>query len=50
MDSILKHLEKGLSKEDVISKGINPNSVLKIFRLMELNRHKLVPPYIIPVK
>jgi len=50
MDAILKHLEKGLSKEDVISKGINPNSVLKVFRLMELNRHKLVPPYIIPVK
>ncbi|MFA6918126.1 MAG: NAD+ synthase [Candidatus Gracilibacteria bacterium] len=50
MDAILKHLEKGLSKEEIISKGINPNAVLKIFRLMELNRHKLVPPYIIPVK
>lgn len=50
MDAVLKHLEKGLSKEEVISKGINPNAVFKIFRLMELNRHKLVPPYIIPVK
>jgi len=50
MDAVLKHLEKGLSKEEVISKGINPNAVLKIFRLMELNRHKLVPPYIIPLK
>lgn len=50
IDPILKHLEKGLSKEEIISKGINPNSVLKIFRLMELNRHKLVPPYIIPLK
>ncbi|MDD3861599.1 MAG: NAD+ synthase [Candidatus Gracilibacteria bacterium] len=49
MDSILKHLEKGLSKEEIIEKGINQNSVLKVFRLMELNRHKLVPPYIIPV-
>lgn len=50
MDAVLKHLEKGLSKEEVINKGINPNAVLKIFRLMELNRHKLVPPYIIPLK
>lgn len=50
MDAVLRHLEKGLSKEEVISKGISPNAVLKIFRLMELNRHKLVPPYIIPLK
>jgi NAD+ synthase len=50
IDPVLKHLEKGLAKEEIISKGINPNSVLKIFRLMELNRHKLVPPYIILLK
>lgn len=50
IDAVLKHLEKGLSKDEIIAKGINSNVVLKIFRLMELNRHKLMPPYIIPLK
>lgn len=50
IDAVLSHLEKGLSKEEIIAKGLNSNTVLKIFRLMELNRHKLVPPYIIPLK
>lgn len=50
IDSVLKNVEKGVAKEEIIGKGINPNSVHKIFRLMELNRHKLVPPYIIPAK
>jgi len=48
IDSILKQAEKGISKEEIINKGINPNTVLKTFRLMELNRHKITPPYIIP--
>jgi len=48
IDSILKQVDKGITKEEIMNKGINPNTVLKIFRLMELNRHKTNPPYIIP--
>ncbi len=50
IDPILKHMEENVSKEEIISKGINPNSVLKIFRLADINRHKLLPPYIVPAK
>ena len=45
----LKQIEKGLSKDDMITKGINPNSILKITRLMEINKHKTTTPPIISI-
>lgn len=50
MDSVLRQIERGVSKEDIIGKGISPNVVHKIFRLMELNKHKLTSPHIIKAK
>lgn len=50
IDTILRKMEEGLSKDDLIEKGLNPNSVHKIFRLYELNRHKLEPPFLISLK
>lgn len=50
IDAILKQLEKGLSKDEIISKGLNPNVVHKVFRLIEINRHKTTPPFLIGVK
>lgn len=50
IDTILKQVEQGLSKDDLINKGINPNSVHKIFRLFEINKHKLSTPYLVRVK
>ncbi|MBU1151930.1 NAD(+) synthase, partial [Patescibacteria group bacterium] len=49
IDTILQQIEKGCDKESLINKGINPNAVHKVFRLMEVNRHKLTPPHIIPL-
>ena len=48
MDNVLKQVENGLTKDDLINKGMNANTVHKVFRLINLNKHKLVPPYIIP--
>ncbi|MFH1284339.1 MAG: NAD+ synthase [Candidatus Peregrinibacteria bacterium] len=50
MDTIIKQIEEGKTKDDLIEKGLNPNTVHKIFRLMEINRHKLLPPYLIKAK
>lgn len=50
IDIVLRKMEEGLNKEDLISKGISPNIVHKIFRLYEINKHKLNPPYLIRVK
>lgn len=50
IDTILKQMMGGLSKDDLINKGLNPNTVHKIFRLVELNRHKSEPAYLIKVK
>ncbi|MFH1218631.1 MAG: NAD+ synthase [Candidatus Peregrinibacteria bacterium] len=50
IDNILKMIEKGLGKNDLIEKGIDSNTVHKIFRLIELNKHKLIPPHIIQIK
>lgn len=47
IDIILRKIEEGLSKDELIGKGINPNIVHKVFRLYEINRHKLNPPYLI---
>lgn len=49
MDLVLKKMEEGLSKDELIGKGINPNIVHKVFRLFEINKHKLNPPYLIKV-
>ena len=50
IDQILRKVEEGATRDDLISKGINPNVVHKIFRLMELNEHKLRPPHLIQLK
>lgn len=50
LDTILQQIEKGLTKDDIISKGLNPNSVHKVFRLIEINHHKNMPAPIIEVK
>lgn len=50
IDIVLRKMEEGLNKEDLISKGISPNIVHKIFRLYEINKHKLNPPYLIRTK
>lgn len=47
IDIILKKMEEGLSKDEIIERGINPNVVHKIFRLHEINRHKLSPAFLI---
>jgi len=49
IDATLRQFDRGITKEDIINKGINPNLVFKISRLIELNRHKINPPYIIPI-
>lgn len=41
IDSILKQTEEGISKEELLSKGINPNTVHKTLRLKKENSHKL---------
>jgi len=44
---ILRKIDAGQSKEDIVSRGIPPNAVHKVFRLIELNKHKTqVPPTI----
>lgn len=50
IDIVLRKMEEGLTKEELIGKGISPNIVHKIFRLYEINKHKLSPPYLIRVK
>lgn len=50
IDTILKKIEEGATRDDLIDKGLNANSVHKIFRLIDVNKHKIQPPYIISVK
>ncbi|MEK7673195.1 MAG: NAD+ synthase [Patescibacteria group bacterium] len=50
IDIILRKMEDGFSKDEMVGKGLNPNSVHKIFRLFEINQHKHTATYIIPVK
>ncbi len=50
IDIVLRKMEDGLSKEELIGRGINPNIVHKVFRLYEINRHKLNPPFLIRLK
>lgn len=41
IDNILRKIAKGATKDELINKGMQPNSVHKVFRLMEINRHKI---------
>ena len=50
IDNILKKFEEGNDKDDLINKGMNANSVHRIHRMVEINRHKLVPPHLIKLK
>lgn len=50
IDTVLRKMEEGFSKDELIGKGLNPNTVHKIFRLHEMNRHKLSPPFLIAAK
>ena len=50
IDNILKKVEDGLNKDDMINKGFNPHSVHKVYRLIDINKHKLQPAPIIPIK
>lgn len=50
IDTILRKMEEGLTKDDLINKGLSPNSVHKIFRLYETNKHKSETPPIISTK
>ncbi len=50
IDIILRQVEQGLSKDEIIGKGINPHGVHKVFRLMEINRHKTELPHLIKAK
>lgn len=50
LDNILRQHEKGVTKDEIISKGLSPNIVHKIFRFMEVNKHKTEPAFLIKVK
>lgn len=43
LDNILKQFENGLTKDELINKGMNPHAVHKVCRLIEINAHKLSP-------
>ncbi|PKL36437.1 NAD(+) synthase [Candidatus Peregrinibacteria bacterium HGW-Peregrinibacteria-1] len=40
LDNVLRQLNSGLTKEELLAKGINPNLLLKITRLIEENADK----------
>ena len=50
IDTVLKKFEEGITKDELINKGLNPNAVHRIHRLIEINRHKLTPPHLITTK
>ena len=50
IDTILKKIEEGISKDDLINKGLAPNSVHKVFRLIEMSRHKVEPAPMLKAK
>lgn len=50
IDTILSKTEEGMTKDELINKGLNPHAVHKIFRMKEINKHKLLPPFIIESK
>jgi NAD+ synthase len=50
IDTVLLKAEEGFSKDELINKGLNPHIVHKIFRMIEINKHKSQPPFIIESK
>jgi NAD+ synthase len=50
IDQILRKMEEGLSKDELINKGLSPNNVHKVYRLHEVNQHKLKPPHLVIAK
>jgi len=50
IETVLRKIEEGLTKDELINKGLNPNSVHKIFRLVEINAHKVAPTPMIKLK
>lgn len=50
IDIVLRKMEEGLSKDELIGKGLNPNVVHKIFRLHDINQHKLRPAFLVKAK
>ncbi len=50
INTILRKIEEGFGKDQLINKGLNPNAVHKVFRLVELNAHKITMPYLIKLK
>ncbi|MBD3330773.1 NAD+ synthase [Candidatus Peregrinibacteria bacterium] len=50
IDNVLKYIEKGTAKEELINKGLNPNSVHKVYRLVNINSHKTNPTPVISAK
>lgn len=49
IDMILRKMEEGLTKDELVDKGLSPNAVHKIFRLNEINKHKISLPYMIRI-
>lgn len=47
IDRILKQIEAGLTKDEIVEKGLNAQNVHKVFRLIATNRHKLAPPHLV---
>lgn len=47
IDTILRKMEEGMNKDEIIERGLNPNVVHKIFRLHEINSHKLTPAHLV---
>lgn len=50
MDTILTQIEKGVTKDELINKGLNPHLVHKVLRLIELNTHKTTPAHLVLAK
>lgn len=49
IDMILRKIAEGASRDELVSKGLPPNSVHKVFRMVELSRHKVEPAMTIMV-
>lgn len=41
IDAVLRQTEQGISKEELLNKGISPNTVHRILRIQKENAHKL---------
>jgi len=50
IDNILKQIESGQTRDDLITKGMSAHAVHKVFRLVEINRHKVEPAHLIVIR